>query len=80
MPSFYRMLRRLPAGNRVVGHHERDDLGRVLGRGAPVGVRGLVDLGALDGPVDRVIAEPAAARVPALDVGRVESDVRVGDV
>ena len=56
------MLRRLPAGNRVVGHHERDDPGRVLGRRAPVGVRGLVDLGALDGPADRVVAEPAAAR------------------
>ena len=56
------MLRRLPAGNRVVGHHERDDPGRVLGRCALVGVRGLVDLGALDGPADRVVAEPAAAR------------------
>lgn len=44
------MPRRLPAGNRVVGHHGRDDPGRVLGRGALVGVRGLVDLGALDGP------------------------------
>lgn len=56
------MLRRLPAGNRVVGHHEPDDPGRVLGRCALVGVRGLVDLGALDGPADRVVAEPAAAR------------------
>lgn len=44
------MPRRLPAGNRVVGHHGRDDPGRVLGRGALVGVCGLVDLGALDGP------------------------------
>lgn len=44
------MLRRLPAGDRVVGHHGRDDPGRVLGRGA------------LDGPADRVVAEPAAAR------------------
>lgn len=41
------MLHRLPAGNRVVGRHERDDPGRVLGRRALVGVRGLVDLGAL---------------------------------
>ena len=56
------MLRRLPAGNRVVGHHERDDPGRVLGRCALVGVRGLVGLGAFDGPADRVVAEPAAAR------------------
>lgn len=56
------MLHRLPAGNRVVGNHERDDPGRVLGRGALVGERGLVDLGALDGPADRVAAEPAAAR------------------
>lgn len=38
------MLRSLPAGNRVAGHHERDDPGRVLVRGALVGVRGLVDL------------------------------------
>lgn len=52
------MLRRLPAGNRVVGN-------RALGRGALVGVRGLVDPGALDGPADRVVAEPAVAR-PAL--------------
>ena len=56
------MLRRLPAGNRVVGHRERDDPGRVLGQRALVGVRGLVGLGALDGPADRVVAEPAAAR------------------
>ena len=56
------MLHRLPAGNRVVGNHERDDPGRMLGRGALVGARGLVDLGALDGPADRVAAEPAAAR------------------
>lgn len=56
------MPRRLPAGNRVVGRRERDDPGRVPGRGAPVGVRGLVELGALDGPADRVVAEPAAAR------------------
>lgn len=56
------MLRRLPAGNRVVGRHECDDPGRVLGRGALVGVRGFVDLDALDGPADRVVSEPAAAR------------------
>ena len=62
MPSARRMLHRLPAGNRVVGNHERDDPGRVLGRGALVGARGLVDLGALDGPAGRVAAEPAAAR------------------
>lgn len=37
-------------------------LAAVLGSGALVGVRGLVDLGALDGPTDRVVAEPAAAR------------------
>lgn len=55
------MLHRFPAGNRVVGHHERDDPGRVVGCGALVGVRGLVDLGALDGSADRVVAEPAAA-------------------
>lgn len=61
MPSARRMLHRLPAGNRVVGNHERDDPGRVLGRGALVGARGLVDLGALDGPADRVVAEPAGA-------------------
>lgn len=72
------MLRRIPAGNRVVGHRERDDSGRVLGRGALVGVRGLVDLGALDGPADRVVLEPAAARVPTLDVGCVEPDVGGG--
>ena len=62
MPSARRMLHRLPAGNRVVGNHERDDPGRMLGRGALVGVRGLVDFGALDCPADRVVAEPAAAR------------------
>lgn len=62
MPSARRMLHRLPAGNRVVGNHESDDPGRVLSRGALVGARGLVDLGALDGPADRVAAEPAAAR------------------
>lgn len=56
------MLRRLPAGNRVVGHHERDDSGHVHGRGALVGVRGLVDLGAPDGPANRVVVESAAAR------------------
>lgn len=50
MPSARRMLHRLPAGDRVVGHHGRDDPGRVLGRSALVGVRGLVGLGALDGP------------------------------
>lgn len=55
------MLRLLTAGNRVVGHRERDDPGRVLSCGALVGVRGLVDLSALDGPADRVVAEPAAA-------------------
>ena len=33
-----------------------------LGRSALVGVRGPVDLGALDGPAGRVAAEPAAAR------------------
>ena len=31
------MLRRLPAGNRVVGHHERNYPGRMLGGGALVG-------------------------------------------
>lgn len=62
MPSFWRTLRRLPAGNRVVGHHERDDPGLALGRGSLVGLRRLVDLGALDGPADRAVAEPAAAR------------------
>lgn len=56
------MLRRLPAGNRVVGHRGRDDPGRVLGRGAPAGARGPVDLGALDGSADRAVAEPSAAR------------------
>ena len=56
------MERRLPVGNRVVGNHERDDPGLVLGRGALVGVRGLVDLGALGGLADRVVAELAALR------------------
>ena len=59
------MLRCLPAGDRVVGDHERVDPGRVLERGALAGMRGLVDLAALDGPADRVVAEPAAVR-PAL--------------
>ncbi len=52
----------LPGRNRVVGHHEREDPVRALGRGVLVGVRGFVGLGALDGPADRVVAEPAAAR------------------
>lgn len=50
MPSCRRMLHRLPVGNRVVGNHERDDPGRVLG------------CGALGGPADRVVAELAALR------------------
>lgn len=43
------MSRRLPAGNRAVGHDERDEPGHVLGDGA------------LDGPADGVVVEPAAA-------------------
>lgn len=55
------MSRRLPAGNRVVGHDERDDPCRVLRCGALVGVLRRVDLGALHGPADGVVVEPAAA-------------------
>ena len=55
------MSRRLPAGNGVVGHDERDDPGRVLVGGALVGGRGRVDFGALHGPADGVVVEPAAA-------------------
>lgn len=44
------MLRRLPVGNRVVGHHERDDSGHVHGSGS------------LGGLADRVVAELAALR------------------
>lgn len=55
------MSRRLPAGNRAVGHDERDDPGRVLCGGTLVGGRGRVDLGSLHGPADGVVAEPAAA-------------------
>ena len=39
------MSRRLPAGNRVVGHNERDDPGRVLCGGTLVGGRGRVEFG-----------------------------------
>ena len=55
------MSRRLPAGNRVVGHDERDDPDRMLCGGALVGGCGRVHLGALDGPADGVVVEPAAA-------------------
>ena len=54
------MSRRLPAGNGVVGHDGRDDPGRALGGGALAGVRGRVRLGALHGPADGVVVEPAA--------------------
>ena len=60
------MSRRLPAGNGVVGHDGRDDPGRALGGGALAGVRGRVRLGALHGPADGVVVEPAA---PALSFG-----------
>ena len=55
------MSRRLPAGNRAVGHDERDGPSRVLRGGALVGGRGRVHLGALDGPADGVVVGPAAA-------------------
>lgn len=56
------MSGRLPAGNGAVGRDERDDPGSVLRGGAPpVGGRGRVDLGALHGPADGVVVEPAAA-------------------
>lgn len=56
------MSRRLPAGNGVVGHDGRDDPGRALGGGALAGVHGRVRLGALHGPADGVVVEPAAPR------------------
>ena len=63
------MSRRLPAGNRVVGHDERDDPGRVLCGSALVGGRGRVHLGALHGPADGVVVEPAAARPVLVHLG-----------
>lgn len=67
------MLRRLPAGNRVVGHHERNYPGRMLGGGALVGGRGRVHLGALHGPADGVVVEPAAARPVLVHLGEHRS-------
>lgn len=51
------MSRRLPAGNRAVGHDERDEPGHVLGDGA------------LDGPADGVVVEPAATSPVLVHLG-----------
>lgn len=63
------MSRRLPAGNRVVGHDERDDPGRVLCRGPLVGVLRRVDFCALHGPAYGVVAEPASASPFLIQLG-----------
>lgn len=63
------MSRRLPADNGVVGQDERDDPGRVLRGGALAGGRGRVDLGALVGPSDGVVVEPAAASPVLVHLG-----------
>lgn len=63
------MSRRLPAGNRVVGHDERDDPGRVLCGGALVGRRGCVHLRTLDGPSHGFVVEPAARRPLLVHLG-----------